>query len=153
MLNIVRTTSNNPDFSQLTQQLDVTLCDIYGTKQEDFEEYNRITDLPTVVIAYWDGQPVGCGCFKKFNEDSMEIKRMFVQEEHRGKGIASRILYELENWALELNYSYAVLETGNRQQAAVNMYQGVGYTIVQNWGPYVENGISICMIKSLFPVE
>ena len=44
MLQIIRTNSENPDFKGLTQELDVTLCDLYGTKQEDFEEYNRIVN-------------------------------------------------------------------------------------------------------------
>jgi GNAT superfamily N-acetyltransferase len=151
MLEIVRTNSDNPDFHQLTKELDVTLCDLYGTKQEDFEEYNRIVDLETVVLAYVDKKPVGCGCFKKFNTDSIEIKRMFVQPEQRGKGVASRILYELESWAFELKYSYAALETGNKQEAAISLYQNLGYTITNKYGQYADNDISVCMLKSLWP--
>lgn len=150
MTEILRTNSDNPDFHILTQQLDVALCEFYGTKQEDYEEYNRIVNLDTVVLAYIDNVPVGCGCFKKFNKDTIEIKRMFVVPEHRGKGIASRILYELETWALELNYSYAALETGNKQLAAIELYQNLGYTITNNYGQYVDNDISVCMLKSLW---
>ena len=150
MLKIQRTNSENPDFKRLTQELDVTLCDLYGTKQEDFEEYNRIVDLETVVVAYLDENPVGCGCFKKFNEDSVEIKRMFVKPEFRGRGIASRILYELEKWGYELKYTYATLETGNKQIAAIEMYQSLGYMIIDNYDQYKDNGISVCMMKSLW---
>ncbi len=151
MLKILRTNSSNPDFHVLTQELDVTLCDLYGTKQEDFEEYNRIVDLETVVIAYEDDTTIGCGCFKKFNEDSIEIKRMFVKPEYRGKGTASRILYELEKWGYEQNYSYSFLETGNKQLPAIDMYQNLGYMIIDNYDQYKDNGISVCMMKSLWP--
>lgn len=151
MLQIIRTNSENPDFKGLTQELDVTLCDLYGTKQEDFEEYNRIVNLKTVVIAYEDGEAIGCGCFKKFNEDSIEIKRMFVKPDYRGKGVASRILYELESWGYELKYTYATLETGNKQMPAIEMYQSLGYMIIDNFDQYKDNGISVCMMKSLWP--
>ena len=150
MQTIQRTNSENPDFQALTQLLDITLCEIYGTKQEDFEEYNRIVDLNTVVVAYQNETAVGCGCFKKFNEDSIEIKRMFVKEEFRGQGIASRILYELEKWGFEQKYSYAFLETGNKQLPAIEMYQNLGYMIVDNYAQYADNGISVCMMKSLW---
>ena len=147
MLEIRRTNSDNSDFYQLTQQLDITLCEIYSTKIEDYEEYNRIADLETVVLAYLDGEPVGSGCFKKFNTDSIEIKRMYVVPEHRKKGIASRILYEMETWAIELNYTYAMLETGNKQPEAIELYQNLGYTITDN---YIKTDHSVCMIKSLW---
>jgi putative acetyltransferase len=151
MPEIKRTNSDNPDFRILTQELDLTLCELYGTKQEDYEEYNRIVNLDTVVLAYEDGNPVGCGCFKKFNDDSIEIKRMFVKPQYRGKGIASRILYELETWGYELKYSYSILETGNKQMPAIEMYQGLGYMIIDNCQQYADNGISVCMMKSLWP--
>ena len=150
MLKILRTNSDNPDFHALTRQLDVTLCEIYGTKQEDYEEFNRITNLHTVVLAYEDDVPVGCGCYKKFNEDTIEIKRMFVVPENRGKGIASRILYELEIWAIEQNYSYSALETGKKQTNAIDLYQNLGYTITTNYGQYAEMENSVCMLKSLW---
>ena len=150
MLEIIRTNSENPDFRLLTKQLDITLCEIYGTKQEDYEEYNRIVDLDTIVLAYLDKIPVGCGCFKKMNEDSVEIKRMYVLPENRGKGIASRILYEIETWAIELNYTYAALETGKKQQNAINLYQNLGYTITNNYGQWEGMEQSVCMMKSLW---
>jgi len=152
MLHIQRTNSDNPDFHLLTKQLDITLCEIYGTKPEDYEEYNRIVDLPTVLIAYLEEVPVGCGCFKNFNEDTIELKRMFVLPEHRGQGIATRLVYEIETWALELNYTYAALETGNKQTDAINLYQNLGYTITTGFNKYVDNDFSVCMLKSLWPL-
>ena len=150
MLNIIRTNSDNPDFQKLTQLLDITLCKIYGTKQEDYEEYNRIVDLHTVVLAYEDDIAVGCGCFKRFNDDTIEIKRMFVIPEMRGRGVASRILYELETWGIEQNNTYATLETGKEQPEAIDLYLKCGYTITQNYGQYVDKELSVCMFKALW---
>ncbi len=150
MLNIIRTNSDNPDFQKLTQLLDITLCKIYGTKQEDYEEYNRIVDLHTVVLAYEDDIAVGCGCFKRFNDDTIEIKRMFVIPEMRGRGVASRILYELETWGIEQNNTYATLETGKEQPEAIDLYLKCGYTITQNYGQYADKELCVCMFKALW---
>jgi putative acetyltransferase len=85
MLTIKRTNSEDPDFKKLTQELDEELCRIYNTQQADYEEYNRITDLNTVLVVYDHDQPVACGCFKYFNEKTIELKRMFVVPEFRGQ--------------------------------------------------------------------
>jgi putative acetyltransferase len=117
MTSIKRTNSDDPDFQKLTQALDVELCRIYNTQQADYEEFNRITDLPTVVLAYEDDIPVGCGCFKKYDDTTIEIKRMYVEPGVRGKGIASQIVNELETWALELKniLPYSKPERNNRK--------------------------------------
>lgn len=146
---LLRTNSENQDFSRLTGELDIELCRIYNTNPADYEEYNRITDLPTVVLAYENGLPVGCGCFKIFDQNTIEIKRMFIQDNQRGKGIATSILKELESWARELGYSKAVLETGKGQPNAIKLYQKYGYEITENYNQYDELEISVCLKKIL----
>ena len=149
MLEIVRTNSDNPDFHILTAALDVELCKIYGTKQEDYVEYNKIIDLPTVVLAYEGETPVACGCIKIFSDNTVEIKRMFVTDHLRGNGIASSIVKELETWAKELGYSFSVLETGKGQPDAIGLYQKLGYKITANYGQYDGLENSVCMKKEL----
>ena len=144
-----RTNSENPDFTRLTGELDIELCRIYNTNPEDYEEYNRITNLPTVVLAYENDEAVGCGCFKIVNEKTIEIKRMFIQNDFRGKGIASLILAELEAWARETGYSEAILETGKGQPNAIKLYQKYGYEITENYNQYDDLEISVCLRKEL----
>jgi putative acetyltransferase len=102
-----------------------------------------------VIVAYEKDEPVGCGCFKPFDKNAVEIKRMFVVPEKRGTGLAAAILDELHNWARELNYSCAVLETGNRQHEAIRFYQREGYVLTENYGQYIGMETSICMKKKL----
>jgi putative acetyltransferase len=146
---ILRTDSENPDFIQLTGRLDVELCRIYNTNPEDYEEYNRITDLHTVVVAYENEQAVACGCFKIFDEKTVEIKRMFVDDNQRGKGIASAMLAELETWAKQLGYEKSVLETGKGQPNAIKLYQKYGYQIIENYNDGDDLNISVCLGKTL----
>jgi len=146
---LLRTNSECPDFKRLTGELDIELCRIYNTNPEDYEEYNRITDLPTVVLAYANDDAVGCGCFKVIDEHTVEIKRMFIREAFRGKGVASEILAELETWAKELGYSEVILETGKGQPNAIRLYRKYGYEITENYNQYDDLQISVCLKKSL----
>ena len=146
---ILRTNSENSDFIRLTGRLDIELCRIYNTNPEDYEEYNRITDLHTVVVAYENEQAVACGCFKIFDEKTVEIKRMFVEDSQRGKGIASAMLANLETWARELGYEKSVLETGKGQPNAIKLYQKYGYQITENYNDSDDLNISVCLAKIL----
>jgi len=149
MIRLQRTTSDNEDFRLLIAELDKELQSRYEERQAIYDRYNIIENNGNVVIAYKDEMPVGCGCFKKFDDRSVEIKRMFVRPEYRGQKIAASILQELENWATELNISGTVLETGTKQHEAIHLYQKSGYIVVENYGPYKGLPESICMQKNL----
>jgi putative acetyltransferase len=149
MTSICRTNSNNPDFQSLVSELDADLQSRYQERQTVYDQYNKVPDLDTVVIAYDNNVAVGCGCFRPFDETAVEIKRMFVAPIKRGTGIAAFILSELENWAREMGYSVTVLETGNKQHEAIRFYQREGYTITENYGQYISMETSICMKKNI----
>lgn len=152
MLIIKRTTSDDSDFIFLTEKLDSDLNSRYGIIQETYNKHNKISLIETALVAYFGKKPVGCACFKKYSEDTIEIKRMFVVKEARGKRIGAQLLSELENWAFEQNYTSAILETGKQQPEAINLYLKSGYTIIENYGQYKEIDNSICMSKSLKPL-
>jgi putative acetyltransferase len=149
MIQLSRTTSDHPEFQRLTGLLDDELCLIYNTRKEDYEEYNRITGLPTVVLASEENVAVACGCFKIADDKTIEIKRMFVDPAFRNKGIATEILKELENWAKESGYEYAILETGKGQPEAIAMYAKLGYSIIDHYGTFASTERSVCMKKKL----
>jgi GNAT superfamily N-acetyltransferase len=79
----------------------------------------------------------------------MEIKRMYTSLESRGKGIASHVLRELENWASELSYERCILETGQKQPEALRLYEKNGYKVISNYGQYAEIGNSVCFEKHI----
>lgn len=102
-----------------------------------------------MVVAYLNDTPVACGAIKEFDSKTMEIKRMFTAPEARGKGIATKIINELENWAKELTYERCILETGKRQVAAVEFYQKNHYQNIPNYGQYKDVENSLCFEKYL----
>ncbi|WP_439131537.1 GNAT family N-acetyltransferase [Polaribacter sp.] len=146
---IKRTNSENKDFINLVKQLDAYLKITDGDEHDFYNQFNNIDVLQHVVVFYDDNVAVGCGAIKKFDEISVEIKRMYVSEEKRGKGVAQKILTELEIWAKELGYNKCVLETGKRQVEAVQFYKKCHYQITPNYGQYVEMENSICFEKAL----
>lgn len=151
MVIIKRTNSADKDFPGLIKELDKDLRSRYGAEQEEFDKFNKIENLETVIIAYSNNEPIGCGCFKKFDIDAVEVKRMFVDPGQQRKGIGASILNELEKWAAEIGYRSIILETGTRQPEAIELYKKLGYQITPNFSPYIGNLLSICMKKELNP--
>ena len=149
MLTMTRTNGRDPVFYALTRALDEDLRARYGAQMDFFGKFNHSLDITTALVVRLDGVPAGCGCFKPFSEDTVEIKRMFVSAEHRGRRIARAILAELEGWAKELGYRFAVVETGILQPEAIRLYEAAGYSRIPNYPPYEGVQESICFQKTL----
>jgi GNAT superfamily N-acetyltransferase len=149
MIHLQRTNSSNQDFIDLVKELDAYLKITDGDEHDFYNQFNGIENLQHTIVAYHNDQPVGCGAFKPFDENSVEIKRMYLKSEHRGSGIASEILKALEIWAKEIDYKRTVLETGTRQVEAVKFYLKSCYQRIPNYGQYTQMENSICFEKVL----
>ncbi len=149
MINIQRTTSDNPDFIELVKLLDEDLAIRDGEEHSFYAQFNKIDKIRYVVLALENKVPVGCGAIKEFTTDTVEVKRMYVSPEGRNKGIATKILSELEKWGSELSYARFVLETGKRQPEAIALYKKNGYGIIANYGQYAGKENSVCFEKKL----
>ena len=145
----VRTNFKNEDFIKLVKKLDAYLKTTDGDEHDFYNQFNHIDVLKDIVVIYFNDIAVGCGAIKKFDDTSVELKRMFVSSENRGSGIAQKILQELETWAKELGYQECILETGVRQVGAVKFYKKCNYKIIPNYGQYKNMENSICFKKRL----
>lgn len=148
-ITIVRTDSDNRDFIELVKQLDADLAERDGKDHSFYARFNKVDKIKHAIVAYENGKPVGCGAMKEHMSNAMEIKRMYTQAECRGKGIATKILTELEVWSTELSYRTCVLETGKRQQEAIVLYTKNGYQGIPNYGQYAGVENSLCFGKNL----
>ncbi|MGV3508336.1 MAG: GNAT family N-acetyltransferase [Sphingobacteriaceae bacterium] len=151
MVEIIRTTSDDKRFKTLILELDSDLLSRYHTADYKFDVNIQLNALNTAVIAQISNITVGCGCFKEIDHNTIEIKRMYVNQYFRGFGVASMIIDELVRWAKELFYENAVLETGLKQPEAIKLYEKHGFVKVPAFGPYINIPNSICMGKSLKP--
>lgn len=148
-LTIKRTNGADADFRSLITHLDNELWNELKEDQATYDQYNKVPDIETVLVLYADDEPVACGCFKKFDANTVEIKRMFVEKQYRRKGLSKRILEELESWAKELGFENAVLETSVHFETARTLYTNSGYKIIENYGQYKGLEESVCMKKKL----
>ncbi len=146
---VLKTTSENPDFISLIKTFDTFLWERYPELKKDYWGNNLIEFNANVFLAYLDQKAVASGCFKKYNNDTVELKRMFVLPEARGLGLAQLVIKELEAEAKNIGFKTMILETLYKQVEAIGLYQKMGFNIVDNYEPYVGLQNSICMSKSI----
>lgn len=146
---VEKTDAQHPDFKALVVLLDKELAITDGNEHAFYHQFNGLEDIKHVLIATIDNVAIACGAFKKLNETSVEIKRMYTLPNFRGKGIASQLLLHLEDWAKEIGFSSTILETGKRQPDAIALYKKNGYTVIPNYGQYVGKENSVCFEKKL----
>ena len=149
MITIIRTDSGNHDFIELVKYLDADLAKRDGNDHSFYDQFNKIDKIKYAVVVYENNKPIACGAMKEYNLSTMEIKRMYTSPEYRGKGIATKVLAELEKWATELSYKKCILETGKRQPEAIHLYKINGYKLIPNYGQYAEIENSLCFEKEL----
>ena len=101
MVSLLRANSEHPDFIELVRHLDAELKVRDGDDHAFYNQFNKIDLIRHALVAYLDQTPAGCGAIKLWDDRTMEVKRMYVVPENRGKGIAGAILQSLETWAAE----------------------------------------------------
>ena len=149
MINLIRTNSDHPDFISLVRLLDADLAKRDSDEHSFYSQFNKIDKIKHAVVLYEDEKPVACGAIKEYAEEIMEVKRMYTLPACRGKGIATAVLNELENWAAELGYAKCILETGKRQPEAISLYTKNGYVLISNYGQYAGVENSVCFEKPI----
>ena len=147
MFTLKRTNSGDKDFQELVRELDKELKIRDGEDHSFFAQFNKIDMIKHAVVAYHDAKPVGCGAIKPYDGKTIEVKRMFVPLEHRGCGIASLVLQDLEKWTAELGFEKCILETGEKQPEAIKLYHKNNYKVIPNFGQYANVESSICFEK------
>jgi len=77
-MEIIRTDSTSLDFIHLVRQLDHTLALVNGHDHAFYSQFNTLSAIKYVIVLYDGNEAIACGAFKKYNESTCEIKRMFT---------------------------------------------------------------------------
>jgi putative acetyltransferase len=101
----------------------------------------------TYVIAYEVEIPVGCGALRPIDAATVEVRRMYVLKSARRSGVARKILAALEASAARMGYKVMRLETGNRQHAAMALYESFGFERIAPFGECMNDPTSVCYEK------
>lgn len=146
----MRERPDQPDVIALIRQSDALMQSLYPA------ESNHLADIDALArpqvhffVAREDGSALGCGAFVLGENNSAEMKRVFVDPAARGKGIARAIMDALEREAAKLGVRLMRLETGTRQPEAITLYRKCGYVERGPFGLYRPDPLSLFMEKRL----
>lgn len=140
---------NRPDVQMFIRTLDAYQERLYPSESNHLDSI-EILGKPNVffVGAVEENVLKGIGGVKVF-EAYGEIKRMFIPEKFRGKGIGKNIIQALETHLIQQKIFRAALETGIHQTAAIRLYETMGFTRTGPFGSYTQDPLSIFMEKKL----
>jgi GNAT superfamily N-acetyltransferase len=99
------------------------------------------------------GEPAGCGALRELEPGVAELKRMYIRQAYRGRGLSRVLLGALEREARAAGIAVLRLETGPRQVEALALYRSSAYEAIPAYGEYVGSPDSICLAKALQPAR
>lgn len=150
-MDYVRTDGKNEDFIENCRLLDMDLDRRVGKqiKREKYAKFNQLDEIREAIVVYDNGKPVGCGAIRRYDDENVELKRVFVHNEYQGQGIGSRLVSLLIEWAAQLGYRRMILETGELLAESCAVYKKLGFAVIPNYGPYADMPESLCMAKDI----
>lgn len=141
---------NDPAFVGLVAELDAFLAVTDGDEHDFYAQFNHVDTLDFALVLQDEaGRAAACGALREKSPGRVEIKRMYVVEEARGRRLAVEILHALEDEARRRGYREVILETGIRQPAAIRLYEREGYRRIDAYPPYADVYNSLCFGKKL----
>ena len=140
---------SHPDLLALAAELDAYFHAGWGEVAENYKQYHALDGMACAVVAYIEGKPVGCGCWRAYDPITAEVKRMYVRPAYRRLGVAGKIVAALEQHAAAGGCRRAVLETGADMPDAIAFYEKHGYRLTPNFGEFAGDEICVCMEKEL----
>jgi len=151
-LEISRVDPREPEAAALISAMTAEITAIYDHKIDgagNFKPEDVLVPGSGFVVGRAGARAVACGAFRPLSPEIAEVKRMFVDREHRGRGYSAAILRALERMAGECGYTTVWLETRPLQTAAIALYEKGGYVRIPNYGMYEGKQECLCYGKSL----
>jgi putative acetyltransferase len=136
---IERLSAPTEEAAALIGELDQVLGALYEPQQRHGLSLSQVFE-PHVrfFIARIGGTAAGCGAIALF-DGYAEVKRMYTREAVRGQGVGKAILARLVAEARIAGRTVLRLETGIHQAAAIGLYEGCGFRLLDGpFGHYAE---------------
>lgn len=149
MFEVKRVDPTQLEVMDLIQELDEYQESMYPPESNHLDPIDELSKSNVIFLAtYIDTEICGIGSVKIVG-DYGELKRLYVPETHRGKGIAKALIKELESHLIHNSIGVARLETGIHQHEAIGLYKKLGYSKIVPFGDYTEDPLSVFMEKKL----
>lgn len=142
----------DPDAAALIAELNAELDALYRPDDNHFAlDESEVTEgRGAFLVAFFDGNPAGCGAVRLISDSRAEIKRMYVKPSVRGQGVGRALLTRLEAEAKALGAAHLVLEMGDSQPGADALYRRAGFIQIPCWGEYLATPASVCLGKQIY---
>lgn len=140
----------DPILQALIAKLDQDLLERYPIEEIHFVDFSdHSVERITFAVVFEGSVPVGCGALRPIDEERTELKRFFVDQNYRNRGIATKLLTFLEKHAQDLGNRIIRLETGAPQPEAIALYTKYGYYPIPCYGEYIGSKGSLCFEKKI----
>ena len=125
---------DSQDYAMLAQKLDEYYFELVGDIQFKYAEVNKPHNMNAVCVVYEGDEPIACGAWKKIDDETAEIKRIYVLPQHRRKGAASMIVTAMEADAAKTGRKRFILETARTTADSASLYLSLGYKEIDYYG-------------------
>ena len=131
-LTVARVQVGDPELQPLLDELVVE----YSTRYGGISAHTELTEVAvtdfeapdgTFLVLIENGETIAGGALRRYDDQTAEVKRVWTSSRHRRRGLASRVMAELELAAVALGYRRIHLTTGPRQPEARSLYLAGGY--------------------------
>lgn len=142
----------DPGIMALVAKSDEYLDSLYPPESNHAEPLHALVGEGSVFFAGYLGETLAaCGAVKLVDNNFVygEIKRVFVDEEQRGKGLATAVMQHLEEYLSSIGVMVVRLEAGPMQPEALRLYRKLGYFERGPFGSYKDDHLSVFMEKKL----
>lgn len=137
------------DYKRLADALDAYYYTLVGDVQDRYKDVNRPENMNCLIVAYEGDSAVACGAWKRVDEKTAEVKRIYVLPEFRRRGIASAIIRKLEAHIQEHGYCQILLETARTTGDSQALYLSLGYTEIPYYGSPAGAENCRCFLKEI----
>ncbi len=121
-----------PLLTDLLREYDARYGDLFGDATQEMDRYPAAEFTPPTgafLLLLEDGVAVAGGAYRAHEDTgTAEVKRMWTHRDHRRRGLARRVLAELQRHAASAGYTRAFLTTGPLQPEARELYLSAGWT-------------------------
>jgi putative acetyltransferase len=148
-LSITRERPDAADAIQLIGELEAVLNPLYAEEsRHGYSVEKLVREGVHFFVMRAEGVLAGCGGIQFYPEFG-ELKRMFVRESLRGRGLGKALLDHLAAHARQNRCAVLRLETGIHQQEAIRLYERWGFARIAAFPPYQPDPVSIFYEKRI----
>lgn len=141
--------SSSKDYAILARKLDEYYISLVGDVHLRYAAVNDPKNMACIIVAYEGKTPIGCGCWKAVDEETAEVKRIYVEPQYRRRGVATAIIELLENHICASGYTKALLETARTTGDSHALYLSLGYREIPYYGSPAGAENCRCFLKEL----